>query len=415
MIEFREINNKVILSYSSEYPGPAWVYHELDENGQVTISKAFSFTRNELISSRDEDNEDAPIEFEVAKRTGQYYCFPKKVLTLEHDLYIHENVSLERKLFIAERNISIFPKIDRMVSKSIYVGGDDQNAIPESVFRDLLKKFPNTYELNRYASARISSVLSSYLDIKEDYEEQYQQYLNNKVSKKGENLKLKFSEIELLKYSSLLEKLKFMLDDEISYSEAQWQEELLHIILLLYPKYIYVFKEAPVRDTYNNSNRNIDYLLIDSSGNTDIIEIKKPFDKCIVTERAYRDNHIPLRELSGTVMQIEKYIFYLSKWGRKGEEKLTKHYKNDIADGFQIRITNPSGIIIMGRNKGMTVAQKQDFEVIKRKYKNVIDIITYDDLMQRLEFTIAQWTETHNKAMHPTATVAAAPSASGDG
>lgn len=72
-----------------------------------------------------------------------------------------------------------------MVSKSIYVGGDDQNAIPESVFRDLLKKFPNTYELNRYASARISSVLSSYLDIKEDYEEQYQQYLNNKVSKKG--------------------------------------------------------------------------------------------------------------------------------------------------------------------------------------------------------------------------------------
>lgn len=415
MIEFKEINNKVILSYSSEYPGPAWVYHELDENGQVTISKAFSFTRNELISSRDEDNEDAPIEFEVAKRVGEYYCFPKNVLSLEHDLYIHEDVSLERKLFIAERNISIFPKIDRMVSKSIYVGGDDENAIPESVFWDLLKKFPNTYELNRYASARISSVLSSYLDIKEDYEEQYQQYLNNKVSKKGVNLKLKFSEIELLKYSSLLEKLRSMLDDEVSYSEAQWQEELLQIILLLYPKYIYVFKEAPVRDTYNNSNRSIDYLLIDSSGNTDIIEIKKPFDKCIVTERAYRDNHIPLRELSGTVMQIEKYIFYLNKWGRKGEEKLTKYYKNDMAYDFQIRITNPSGIIIMGRNKGMTAAQKQDFEVIKRKYKNVIDIITYDDLIQRLEFTIAQWTETHNKAMHPTATVAAAPSASGDG
>ena len=396
MIEFREINNKVILSYSSEYPGPAWVYHELDENGQVTISKAFSLTRNELISSRDGDNEDAPIEFEVAKRAGEYYCFPKNVLSLEHDLYIHENVTLERKLFVAERNISIFPKIDLMVSRSIYVGGDNENAIPESVFRDLLKKFPNTYELNRYASARISSILSSYLDTKEDYEEQYQKYLNNKISKKGTNLKLKFSEIELLKYSSLLEKLKSMLDDEVSYSEAQWQEELLQIILLLYPKYIYVFKEAPVRDTYNNTNRNIDYLLIDSSGNTDIIEIKKPFDKCIVTERAYRDNHIPLRELSGTVMQIEKYIFYLNKWGRKGEEKLTKRYKNDMSDGFQIRITNPSGMIIMGRNKGMTAAQQQDFEVIKRKYKNVIDIITYDDLIQRLEFTIAQWTETHN-------------------
>ena len=414
MIEFREINNKVILSYSSEN-GTAWVYRQLDENEHVTISKAFSFTRNELISSRDKDNEDAPVEFEAANRSGEYYCFPKDVLSLEHDLYIHEEVSLERKLFLAERNISIFLKIDQIVARSIYLGGDNENAIPESVYRDLLRKFPNTYELNRYASARISSILSSYLDTKEDYEEQYQKYLNSKISKKGANLKFKFSEVELLKYTSLLEKLKSMLDDEVSYSEAQWQEELLQIILLLYPKYIYVFKGAPVKDTYNNTDRNIDYLLIDSSGNTDIIEIKKPFDKCIVTERTYRDNHIPLRELSGTVMQIEKYILYFNKWGRNGEKKLTEHYKDDIADGFEIRITNPSGIIIMGRNKGMDNAQQRDFEVIKRKYKNVIDIITYDDLIQRLEFTIAQWTETHNKAINPTATVATAPSALGDG
>jgi hypothetical protein len=204
MIEFREIDNKVILSYSSEYPDSAWVYHELDEKGQVTISKAFKFTRNELISSQDKENEDAPIEFEVAKRKGEYYRFPKDILSLEHDLYIHEDVRLERKLFVAERNISIFPKIDRMVARSIYVGGNNENAIPESVYRDLLKNFPNTYELNRYASARISSVLSSYLDTKEDYEEQYQKYLNSRISKKGANLKLKFSEIELLKYTSLL-------------------------------------------------------------------------------------------------------------------------------------------------------------------------------------------------------------------
>lgn len=90
-------------------------------------------------------------------------------------------------------------------------------------------------------------------------------------------------------------------------------------------------------------------------------------------------------------MQVEKYIFYLNKWGKKGEESLARHYKNDIADGFKIRVTNPGGIIIMGRNKRMSIAQQQDFEVIKRQYKNVIDIITYDDLIQRLEFTIAQW------------------------
>ncbi|MCG7862021.1 MAG: DUF4263 domain-containing protein [Candidatus Thiodiazotropha endolucinida] len=398
MIEFIKENNRVILSYSGEYPGSRWVYHELDKSGSVKISKAFTFTKQELLSPQDPDDESKPVKFRLARKVGEYYCISRNILSLNRDLFIHKDINLERKLFVAERGISIFPKVDALVSKSIYLGGNEEGAIPVSIYKELLSAFPNTYELNRYASARIGSVLSSYIDTKEDYEERYQQYLNSKISKRGANLQFRFSEVEVMKYTSILEKLNSMLKDEISYTEAQWQEELLQVILLLYPKYIYVFKEAPVRDTYNNTNRSIDYLLVDSSGNTDIIEIKKPFDKCIVTVQTYRDNHIPLRELSGTVMQIEKYIFYLNKWGKKGEQKLTNYYKKEIADNFQIKITNPSGIIIMGRNKGLSKEQKQDFEVIKRKYKNVIDILTYDDLIERLEFTISQWKETNRQA-----------------
>ena len=129
---------------------------------------------------------------------------------------------------------------------------------------------------------------------------------------------------------------------------------------------------------------------IDSNGNVDIVEIKRPFDNCIVTKNTYRDNHIPLRELSGTVMQIEKYIFYLNKWGKKGEDVLTNKYKEKLLDDFKIKITNPSGIIVMGRENCLSNIQREDFEVIKRKYKNIIDIITYDDLLKRLKFTIEQ-------------------------
>lgn len=407
MIEFQKSNNTVTLSYSSDRRSPEWVYHELDKSGSVTIGKAFSFTKNELLTTFDQNHEHAPIEFRVAKKEGEYFCFPKEVLSIEHDLYIHKNIKLERKLFIAERGISIFRKLDNLVSHSIYIGGNEDGAIPEATIKDLLKAFPNTYELNRYASARIAGVLSSYIETKDDYEEKYQQYLNKRVSREGTNLSYLFSEVELLKYKGILEKLNNMLGDEASYSEAQWQEELLQIVLLLYPKYIYLFKEAPVRDTYSNTNRSIDYLLVDSSGNTDIVEIKKPFDKCVVTNRTYRDNYIPLRELSGTVMQIEKYIFYLNKWGKRGEEKLSEYYKDQVAPGFKIKITNPSGLIIMGRTKGLTQEQIQDFEVIKRKYKNVIDIITYDDLLERLKFVIDRWTETHNKSMQRTANAAA--------
>jgi hypothetical protein len=36
----------------------------------------------------------------------------------------------------------------------------------------------------------------------------------------------------------------------------------------------------------------------------------------------------------------------------------------------------------------MTGSQQLDFEVIKRKYANMLDIITYDDLLRRLSNTI---------------------------
>lgn len=399
MIEFRKSDYIVTVLYSSDTPSPEWVYYELGKSGSVRIGKVFWFTKSELMSTFDQNHERDPVKFQVAEKDGEYFRFPKAVLSIEHDLYIHENIKLERKLFIAERGISIFGKLDQLVNQSIYIGGDEDGAIPEATIRELLKAFPNTYELNRYASARVSGVLSSYVETKEDYEKKYQQYLNKRVSREGANLSYLFSESELLKYRGILNKLTNMLDDEYSYSEAQWQEELLQIVLLLYPKYIYVFKEVPIRDTYNNTNRSLDYLLVDSSGNTDIVEIKKPFDKCIVTNRTYRDNYIPLRELSGTVMQIEKYIFYLNKWGKRGEEKLSEWYKDQISPGFKLKITNPSGLIIMGRTKGLAQDQIQDFEVIKRKYKNVVDIITYDDLVERLQLVINRWAETHNESL----------------
>ncbi|MUK62715.1 Shedu anti-phage system protein SduA domain-containing protein [Aliivibrio fischeri] len=389
MIKFRRENNKLILSYSSEQPDASWVFNEMKEKGRVSIVRAFTFTSVDLISSL--DNGSDVVEFHVANKEGKYYRFSKKVLSLKNDLFIDEAVDFNKKFFVAERGISVIPKVDNLVENSIYIGGDHEDAIPLLIYIELLKSFPNSYELNMYSNARISSILSSYIDTKEDYESKYQKYLNKKVTQKGEDLSIHFSEFEVFKYNCLLDKLNKMLNDEVSYSEAQWQEELLQIILLLYPKYIHVFKEARVRDTYSKKNRFIDYLLVDSTGNIDIIEIKKPFDKCIVTQRTYRDNYVPLKELSGTVMQIEKYIFYLNKWGLRGEDKLTEDYKEKLAPNFKLKITNPSGIIIMGRKKGLSDEQLQDFEIIKRKYKNVIDIITYDDLIERLQFTIKQW------------------------
>ncbi len=216
--------------------------------------------------------------------------------------------------------------------------------------------------------------------------------MSKKLTKQGSNLSKTFQESELIKYRTILGKLIEMLNEENQYSEHQWQEEILQIVLLLYPKYIFVFREVPIhtRITEGIRERFLDFLLVDSNGNSDIIEIKKPFENAIMTKGVYRDNYIPLRELSGTVMQIEKYVYYLNRWSHDGEKFLTEKYKKELPYGFDIKITNPNGMIIMGRENNLSLEQKRDFEVVKRKYKNVIDIITYDSLVERLKTTIEQ-------------------------
>jgi hypothetical protein len=129
---------------------------------------------------------------------------------------------------------------------------------------------------------------------------------------------------------------------------------------------------------------------VDAGGHIDIVEIKKPFDHCILSETRYRGNYVPVKELSGAIMQLEKYIFHLNRSGKEGEQRFRKKFAGKLPPNVDVKITNPGGIIIMGRETNLTLEQRLDFEIVKRKYKNVADILTYDNLMQRLESIITQ-------------------------
>ncbi|MEY9399508.1 hypothetical protein ABIF66_010293 [Bradyrhizobium japonicum] len=189
------------------------------------------------------------------------------------------------------------------------------------------------------------------------------------------------------------------LGDATSYSEKDWQRLIIKVILLLFPKYVAVLEGVTVADFYSKpgtrKNRFIDICLIDAGGSIDVIEIKKPFDDVLLSRGLYRGNSVPTKELSGTVMQAEKYLFHLSKWGVEGERQLTKKYASVVPNGMQIRITNPKAMVLLGRDKradgtsALTDEQLFDLEVIKRKYSNMMDILTYDDLVRRLDNVIA--------------------------
>jgi hypothetical protein len=401
MITFSFQEDKILLHYTPERQ-ENWIEEAVERKPFVILKKTFTLWRELLIVNKDfaDTAEDAFQDFDEYETTsflfavqdGDYYKVVNGILVDKFDIYIDKTVVLIPDYFVADSNVSVFKTLGNIYRGDIYIGGNKANSISVEVFETIIKLFPSNYERKKYVEARVSSVFRNYFDNTKDAERVYQKYLDKKLTSKGRNLVKSFQEYELAKYKTILEKLELMLSQENNYSERQWQEEILQIVLLLYPKYVFVFREVPIHSKLAGDIKEkfLDFLLVDSNGNTDIIEIKKPFENAIMTTGVYRDNFIPLRELSGTVMQIEKYVYFLNRWSEEGEKFLTDKYKNELPKGFEIKITSPSGIIIMGRENNLSFEQKRDFEVVKRKYKNVVDIITYDSLIERLKTSIRQ-------------------------
>ncbi len=390
MIGFQEQDGNLLLNYTADrWNTPAWVNEKLKSEGELTLRRTFTLKKGAVYASSDEDGE---YSFVVGTVSNGYQQINKDVLGLKHDLLISIDIRLDVKLFIAHRDISIFRKIDELTNKQLVIGGGNVDAIPEVEFKRLLKEFPTSTELTHYARARIHRILKDYLEMPTDAEKKLEMYLSrSKPDRVASNPPL-IQEYELHKFQYVRDELQEMLKEADAYSEKDWQQKIVQFLLLLFPKYIAVLENVHIKDFYASTsptNRYIDLMLVDADGNADIVEIKKPFANALVSHTKYRDNHTPRSELAGTVMQAEKYLFHLSKWGQAGEQAIFQKRKCELPPGIDLKITNPRAMILLGRDDNFTKRQRFDFEIIRRKYANVIDIMSYDDLLRRLDNIIA--------------------------
>lgn len=393
-VEFEKSEGALILAYRPR-DDDDWVRSRFKRGEDLLIKGTFRLKESDLLpeeepADQDRRLSDRPLRFKIGTLQDGYYLVDDRVLETGVPTLIHRDCGITWKWFTAERRVSVFRQISRLRPNRIVVGGPESDAIPEVAFLGLIRRFPSAHELYRYSLARVAAVVREYTDSAVDAERLYQQYLDHHLQSPAINLLGEFRESDIRKFQFLHERLVRMLQSEDSYPEARWQSEILQIIRLLNPRYIQAFEGVTIRDLDGGGKRQIDILLVDASGNVDAIEIKKPFDKSVVSDGTYRDNHIPLRELSGSIMQIEKYIYYLNRWGDEGERVLSERYSSELPKGFRINITNPTGIVVIGRDNNLTPAQRHDFEVVKRKYKSIVDIVTYDDLLRRLEFLLQQ-------------------------
>ncbi|MEK8088750.1 Shedu immune nuclease family protein [Thermithiobacillus plumbiphilus] len=391
MIKPIKQGNRLLLNYRADQTNDArWLDDKLRNDGGVTLRRTFTFTSKEMLTqaaASDEAGDDERV-FTLGVLENGYYKISKDILGLKYDLFLHEKTKIEPKTFVAYRDISIFRKIDELIDEPIIVGGESEQAIPLNDFDLLLRTFPTSTELTHYAGTRIARILKDYFRTISDAEKKLNQHLNRRKKLPVESRESIVSNFELQKFEYVHAELESMLADVDSYTEKDWQTKIIGLLLFVFPKYIAVLENVHIKDFYTNAgkatDRYIDLMLVDANGAIDLIEVKKPFSNALVSSSTYRDNHTPKKELAGSVMQAEKYLFHLNKWGHAGEKEIYHKRKAELPSEIELKITNPKAMILLGRDYDFVGQQRFDFEIIRRKYANMLDIMTYDDLLRRV-------------------------------
>ena len=386
-VDFETNGNELILVYTPERGSEDIKKRLISEDG-VLIKKTF-FVNQILLREVDDDFDyEDTLRFCIGTIGEHYTHLDSEVFRTKHSFYFANEIKLNYKMFIAHRDIAILRKIDEVIERDFYIGGDWEahNGISKETFKDLINKFPKTAEMDKYAHMRIASIIKDYFPECDKYEAIYEKFIeskNNSFVSTTSTVSKYNIQIELEQFTVAYQELNDMLDRYKAIDEKQWQEKIHNILQLLYPKYICCARE--IKFYGGKNDKQPDFLLVDANGFVDILEIKKA-DVHVLTQ--YRNNYVAAREISGAVQQIEKYIFCLNS-SYKAQEEVAKKLTELLPDGIEVKFVNPQGVLLAGRSNNFDREQLKDFELIKRQYKHVADIMTYDDLAQRLRNIIA--------------------------
>lgn len=383
-ISFEKRSNELILCYTPSV-GLGDLQQRLADGDRIPIKHTFFIDSSLVREAPDDDFEDT-LCFCIGTVGEAYTQIDSEVIGTEHLFFFSNDITLKQEMFVAYRNISILRKVDEIIDRDFYVGGDWETVggIPLDAFREMIQSFPKTAELDKYAHSRIASRIKEYFPETDKYEAIFERYIMGKehtsvISKA--NL-----EIELAQFSSALEELKQMINNSKGIHETAWQNKIQNILRLLYPKYILCTREIQFAGV-DGYDKRPDFVLVDTDGFVDILEIKKPEMQLLTEQASYRNNYVPVREFSGVIQQVEKYIFCLTST-EKSRNQVVAKLSAMLPSGIELDIVSPQAMIIAGRNHHFNSQQKRDFELIRRQYKHIADIMTYDDLVARFENVI---------------------------
>ena len=386
-IEFLKDNNELIMIYTPEY-GADEVLKRIKSSSGHSIKNTF-WVKKKLLRELGKYDEES-ICLSIGRVVDDYIELDKEVMGTKHKFFFAIDIKLTQKMFVANRNISVLVKFDQVIDKDVYIGGEEcergYNISSES-YKRLVDTFPNSSELTKYAHKRIATVVKEFIPQCDKFEHIYEKYIEKKEQDYVKNNDFSVYDnnkrIKLAQFRVALNELKHLLAEAEHIGETIWQSKIQSILQLLYPQYILSTRELSFKGV-DGYDKRPDFILVDANGFIDVMEIKKPTVEVLTKQASYRNNYVSMREFAGAIQQIEKYIFCLNSLNF-GRDVFYEKLNGMLPEGVIPQVVNPKGILLLGRSKDFNDQQTRDFELIKRQYKNIADIMTYDDLISRFE------------------------------
>lgn len=309
-IYFKKVKNSLLMIYSPEYDIDNIM--ETIQKGEFFLHKTFALKKDN-ISDEIDVFEGAEICFKIGEFNNGYCHLDKDVFLTNHDFYFSENIKIHKKLLISFSNISILRCIDELVDCDIYIVDNYdgiQGHIPYSDYIALVNTFPNATETHKYRDMRVAQSIKNYVENLGNIQQKYEKYLNKRTEFIAISKSKDIKSIRFELFYKVYDTLQLMMDGAEGYCERDWQTAICDILCVLYPKYILAEREICIGNDERHGKRP-DFLLIDSSGFVDLLEIKKPTRQRIITNTTYRNNYVADKDLSGAIVQMEKYIYIL--------------------------------------------------------------------------------------------------------
>jgi hypothetical protein len=185
------------------------------------------------------------------------------------------------------------------------------------------------------------------------------------------SLAIRAVEIDSLK--SLADEFRAELGNQ--HAESWWQNYIQSRILIIQQGYIRPIEKMNIAI---GNTKYPDFMLVTYDNYLDILEIKKPDTPILKVDNSRGNYHWDV-EISRAIIQVENYLEHVTN-----NSTQVRAFIKDTYD-LELKVVRPRGFILAGNSKEFTTQKhRDDFRLLSHGLKNVM-VITYDELLIRLE------------------------------